>query len=170
MAAGVPARRAAVPAPLGGRAPSVPPAAGWWRPQPLAARRLRPVNISVILRRPYTAGAGGPAPKPADLRSLRERFYVLPKLTTVIGRFRPWTLDHFVAMFSWLLVGNVLFLVVGTTTFASLVVWVANTLQFQGAAKLISWAGSGAARRLISVWPVVPRVGCRRRQSTWPTA
>jgi len=137
-AVGVPTRRAAVPAPLGARPPSIPPAAGCWKPQPLASRRLRPVNVYVLTRRPYTAGAGGPVPKPTDLRSLRERFYVLPKLTTVIGRFRPWTLDHFVAMFSWLLVGNVLFLVVGTTTFASLVVWVANTLQFQGAVQLIS--------------------------------
>ena len=58
---------------------------------------------------------------------------MLPKLTTLLGRFRPWTLDHFVAMFSYLVVGNVVFFVVGTTTFASLVLWVANTLQFQGA-------------------------------------
>jgi hypothetical protein len=70
-----------------------------------------------------------------DVRALRERFYVLPKLSTLVGRFRPWTLDHFAAMFSYLVVGNVVFLVVGTTTFASLIVWVANTLQFQGTSR-----------------------------------
>ena len=86
------------------------------------------------------------------MSALRQRFYMLPKLSTVLGRFRPWTMDHFVATFSWLVVGNALFFVVGTTTFVSLVLWVANTLQFQGANPLGppgNGRGSAADARLL---------------------
>ncbi|KAI9142918.1 mitochondrial distribution and morphology protein family 31/32 [Paraphysoderma sedebokerense] len=44
---------------------------------------------------------------------------------------RPWTIDDFLAMFSWVFVGNSLFILAGTTTFVSLVLWIANSLQFQ---------------------------------------
>lgn len=40
--------------------------------------------------------------------------------------------DDFLALFSWLFVGNTLFVLVGTTTFLSVVVVVANSLSFQG--------------------------------------
>lgn len=70
-------------------------------------------------------------PRLYDIESLKKRYYVLPKLSFLMNRFQPWTMDSFFAMFSWVLIGNVIFVLIGTTTFVSLVVWVANTLQFQ---------------------------------------
>lgn len=45
-------------------------------------------------------------------------------------RRRPWTRDDLWALLSWLFVGQGLFILVGTTTFASLVLLLANSLQF----------------------------------------
>ena len=43
---------------------------------------------------------------------------------------RSWTMDDFWALFSWLFIGQGLFVLIGTTTFASLVLLLANSLQF----------------------------------------
>jgi distribution and morphology protein 31 len=56
-------------------------------------------------------------------------FWVLPKPSLI---WRRMTLDHVAAMFSWVVAGNALFLLIGTTTFVSLVLAVANTLKGQG--------------------------------------
>ncbi|RKP04347.1 hypothetical protein CXG81DRAFT_655, partial [Caulochytrium protostelioides] len=49
----------------------------------------------------------------------------------LMGRPRPWKVDDVLALFSWIFVGHALFLLIGTTTFVSLVLFVANSLHFQ---------------------------------------
>ncbi|KAI7880248.1 mitochondrial distribution and morphology protein family 31/32 [Lichtheimia hyalospora FSU 10163] len=47
-------------------------------------------------------------------------------------QMRPWTLNDITAMFSWLFLGQSLWLLVGTTSFFSLVLWLgSNSRQFQ---------------------------------------
>ncbi|KAL7747731.1 Mitochondrial distribution and morphology protein 31, mitochondrial precursor [Sorochytrium milnesiophthora] len=58
-------------------------------------------------------------------RSLRTRLRAALTRT-----HRPWTLDDLLAMFSWLFVGNALFILLGTTTAVSVALWVANSLNF----------------------------------------
>ncbi|KAJ9079829.1 Mitochondrial distribution and morphology protein 31, mitochondrial precursor, variant 2 [Entomophthora muscae] len=43
---------------------------------------------------------------------------------------RPWTLDDIFAMFSWVLLSNSFFILAGTTTFFSLLLGLANSLEF----------------------------------------
>ncbi|KNE56548.1 hypothetical protein AMAG_02349 [Allomyces macrogynus ATCC 38327] len=53
---------------------------------------------------------------------------------------RPWTVDDVLAMASWLFVGNSLLLLVGTTTCVSVILWVANSFQFQElVARAVGW-------------------------------
>ncbi|KAI8811041.1 mitochondrial distribution and morphology proteins-domain-containing protein [Cladochytrium replicatum] len=49
----------------------------------------------------------------------------------LLGQVRPWKSDDILAMFSWIFVGHTVFVLAGTTTFFSLVLWLANSLQFQ---------------------------------------
>ncbi|KAI8922532.1 mitochondrial distribution and morphology protein family 31/32 [Powellomyces hirtus] len=49
----------------------------------------------------------------------------------LMGSQRPWRADDVFALFSWIFMGHTLFLLVGTTTFLSLLLGVANSLQFQ---------------------------------------
>ncbi|RKP13817.1 mitochondrial distribution and morphology protein family 31/32, partial [Piptocephalis cylindrospora] len=44
---------------------------------------------------------------------------------------RPWTVDDVLALFSWAFGGTTLFILIGTTTFTSLILALANSLQFQ---------------------------------------
>ncbi|KAI8387979.1 mitochondrial distribution and morphology protein family 31/32 [Radiomyces spectabilis] len=46
-------------------------------------------------------------------------------------QMRPWTLNDVTALFSWLFLGHTVWLLVGTTSFVSLILWTANSLQFQ---------------------------------------
>ncbi len=46
-------------------------------------------------------------------------------------QYRPFNTDDFSALFSWLMVGNVLLIVLGTTTFFSLVIFTMNTVLAQ---------------------------------------
>ncbi|KAI9255313.1 mitochondrial distribution and morphology protein family 31/32 [Sporodiniella umbellata] len=46
-------------------------------------------------------------------------------------QMRPFTLNDLSAVFSWIFVGHTVWLVVGTTSFISLFLWTANSLQFQ---------------------------------------
>jgi len=50
-------------------------------------------------------------------------------------QIRPWRVDDFIAMFSWAFLANVAFVLLGTTTFFSLILATANSLQFQGIKK-----------------------------------
>ena len=45
---------------------------------------------------------------------------------------RKWKFDDILALFSWIFVGNAFLILAGTTTFFSVVLWLANSLQFQG--------------------------------------
>lgn len=45
---------------------------------------------------------------------------------------RKWKFDDLLALFSWIFVGNAFLILAGTTTFVSVVLWLANSLQFQG--------------------------------------
>lgn len=47
-------------------------------------------------------------------------------------KHRPWSSDDFVALFSWIFVGNTLFILAGTTTFISILLAISNGLSFQG--------------------------------------
>ncbi|KAI7847472.1 mitochondrial distribution and morphology protein family 31/32 [Circinella umbellata] len=46
-------------------------------------------------------------------------------------QMRPWTLNDITALFSWLFLGHSLWLLVGTTSFVSLILWLGNSFQFQ---------------------------------------
>ncbi|KAF9180040.1 Mitochondrial distribution and morphology protein 31, mitochondrial precursor [Haplosporangium sp. Z 767] len=59
------------------------------------------------------------------------RFKIRLKLL-LMRQIRPWRVDDFIAMFSWAFLANVAFVLLGTTTFFSLVLAAANSLQFQG--------------------------------------
>ncbi|KAK9364871.1 hypothetical protein V1509DRAFT_634985 [Lipomyces kononenkoae] len=50
---------------------------------------------------------------------------------TLIRQVRPFNLDDMSAFFSWLIVGNVIWVILGTTTFFSLVILTANTVFAQ---------------------------------------
>ncbi|KAK9495042.1 hypothetical protein V1508DRAFT_240998 [Lipomyces doorenjongii] len=50
---------------------------------------------------------------------------------TLIRQVRPFNMDDMSAFFSWLIVGNVLWVILGTTTFFSLVILTANTVFAQ---------------------------------------
>ncbi|KAL1917640.1 uncharacterized protein VTP21DRAFT_4033 [Calcarisporiella thermophila] len=49
----------------------------------------------------------------------------------LMRRVRPWTTDDIMALFSWIFVGNTLWVLAGTTSFFGVVLLTANTLQFQ---------------------------------------
>lgn len=53
----------------------------------------------------------------------------------LMRQIRPWTLNDATALFSWLFLGHTVWLLVGTTSFVSLILWLANSLQFQGKKK-----------------------------------
>jgi hypothetical protein len=55
-----------------------------------------------------------------------------PVRNVLMRQRRRWTLDDVFAMLSWLFVSQTLFIVLGTTTFCSLILFVINSLRFQG--------------------------------------
>lgn len=67
----------------------------------------------------------------AQARGVFERFRVRVRFI-LMRSMRPWTLNDIGAVFSWLFLGQTLWLLVGTTSFVSLILWTANSLQFQG--------------------------------------
>lgn len=84
----------------------------------------------------YTAPAGpldrvGRAKLLAAAPSFMARLKIRLKLL-LMRQIRPWRLDDFIAMFSWAFLANVAFVLLGTTTFFSLLLATANSLQFQG--------------------------------------
>ncbi|KAJ1930537.1 Mitochondrial distribution and morphology protein 31, mitochondrial precursor [Tieghemiomyces parasiticus] len=64
----------------------------------------------------------------ADTRWARWRIHIRYALTR---GFRPWTVDDILGIFSWIFVSNALFVLIGTTTFFSLVLAIANGLSFE---------------------------------------
>lgn len=66
----------------------------------------------------------------AQARGFFERLRV--RIRFILMRsMRPWTLNDIGAVFSWLFLGQTVWLLVGTTSFVSLILWTANSLQFQ---------------------------------------
>ena len=57
-----------------------------------------------------------------------------------IRSFRPYTLDEIGAFISWVFLGHVLWIVIGTTTFVSLAIWAVNTVFAQET--LAGWVGN----------------------------
>ena len=53
---------------------------------------------------------------------------------------RPFNLDEISAFFSWILLGHVIWIIVGTTTFFSLAIWTVNTVLAQET--LAGWVGN----------------------------
>ncbi|KAI8352128.1 mitochondrial distribution and morphology proteins-domain-containing protein [Choanephora cucurbitarum] len=66
----------------------------------------------------------------AQARGFFERLKIRIKYP-LMGQIRPWTLNDATALFSWLFLGHTVWLLVGTTSFVSLILWLANSLQFQ---------------------------------------
>lgn len=50
----------------------------------------------------------------------------------LMKQMRPFNLNDITALFSWVFVGHTIWLIVGTTSFISLVIWTGNSFQFQG--------------------------------------
>ncbi|KAJ3184385.1 Mitochondrial distribution and morphology protein 31, mitochondrial precursor [Gaertneriomyces sp. JEL0708] len=75
------------------------------------------------------------------------------------GTLRPWGADDVVAMFSWIFVGHTVFLFVGTTTAAGLVIGVANSLQFQAylAQNLSDYVTASTGFKVTFESAIVPR-------------
>jgi distribution and morphology protein 31 len=57
-----------------------------------------------------------------------------------IRSFRPYTLDEIGAFISWIFLGHVVWIIVGTTTFVSLAIWAVNTVFAQET--LAGWVGN----------------------------
>lgn len=67
----------------------------------------------------------------AQARGFFERLKIRIKYP-LMRQIRPWTLNDVTALFSWLFLGHTVWLLLGTTSFVSLILWLANSLQFQG--------------------------------------
>jgi hypothetical protein len=50
----------------------------------------------------------------------------------LMKQMRPFTLNDITALFSWIFLGHTAWLLLGTTSFISLALWAANSLQFEG--------------------------------------
>ncbi|TPX35911.1 hypothetical protein SmJEL517_g01848 [Synchytrium microbalum] len=66
----------------------------------------------------------------ASVQGFWTRQYLRVRLF-LTGHLRPWKTDDFLAVFSWMLVGNVLWVLIGTTGFVSIVLLIANSVQGQ---------------------------------------
>lgn len=67
----------------------------------------------------------------AQARGFFERLKIRIKYP-LMRQIRPWTLNDATALFSWLFLGHTVWLLAGTTSFVSIILWTANSLQFQG--------------------------------------
>ncbi|KAL9109322.1 MAG: hypothetical protein Q9227_006077 [Pyrenula ochraceoflavens] len=78
-----------------------------------------------------------------------------------IRSVRPFNMDEISGFLSWLLVGHVLWIVLGTTTFFSLAIWACNTVFAQET--LAGWIGNyltkSAGMKVIFESAIVPRWG-----------
>lgn len=67
----------------------------------------------------------------AQARGFFERLKIRIKYP-LMRQIRPWTLNDATALFSWLFLGHTVWLLAGTTSFVSIILWIFNSLQFQG--------------------------------------
>ncbi|KAF9431781.1 Mitochondrial distribution and morphology protein 31, mitochondrial precursor [Entomortierella beljakovae] len=90
---------------------------------------------------------------PTFLARLKLRFKLL-----LMRQIRPWRVDDFIAMFSWAFLANIAFVLLGTTTFFSLVLAAANSLQFQGfvAAKISDYLTASTGVKVKFEAAIVP--------------
>ncbi|KAG0199079.1 Mitochondrial distribution and morphology protein 31, mitochondrial precursor [Mortierella sp. GBA30] len=93
------------------------------------------------------------AATPTFLARLKIRLKLL-----LMRQIRPWRVDDFIAMFSWAFLANVAFVLLGTTTFFSLVLAAANSLQFQGfvAAKISDYLTASTGVKVKFEAAIVP--------------
>ena len=74
---------------------------------------------------------------------------------------RPFNLDEIGAFFSWILLGHVIWIIVGTTTFFSLAIWMVNTVFAQET--LARWVGNYLTKstglQIVFESAIVPRWG-----------
>ncbi|KAF2237551.1 mitochondrial distribution and morphology protein family 31/32 [Viridothelium virens] len=74
---------------------------------------------------------------------------------------RPFTLDEISAFFSWILLGHVIWIILGTTTFFSLAIWMVNTVLAQET--LARWVGNYLTKstglQVVFESAIVPRWG-----------
>ncbi|KAI8094492.1 mitochondrial distribution and morphology protein family 31/32 [Thamnidium elegans] len=79
----------------------------------------------------------------AQARGFFERLKIRIKYP-LMRQIRPWTLNDATALFSWLFLGHTVWLLAGTTSFVSIILWTANSLQFQ------SWIAKSISKYLTS--------------------
>jgi distribution and morphology protein 31 len=60
-----------------------------------------------------------------------QRFRIRTKWS-LIRQMRPYSMEDIGAFFSWLLLGHIVWIVVGTTTFLSVAIFLVNTVVAQG--------------------------------------
>lgn len=106
----------------------------------LRLQQQRPFHTSKSVRA-ATPGGGNHLPTSkaellAQARGFFERLKIRIKYP-LMRQIRPWTLNDATALFSWLFLGHTVWLLVGTTSFVSLTLWIANSLQFQGESILL---------------------------------
>lgn len=95
-------------------------------PDTVCLQQLRQVHKTAVNNRPTKDELL------AEARGFLERCKIRIKYP-LMRQMRPWTLNDITAMFSWLFLGQSLWLLVGTTSFFSLVLWLGgNSRQFQG--------------------------------------
>lgn len=96
----------------------------------LVQRRCMHSNSSQQQPMPHLPHRPSKAELMAQARGFLERWKIRIKYP-LMRQMRPWTLNDITALFSWLFLGQSLWLLVGTTSFVSLILWTANSLQFQ---------------------------------------
>lgn len=67
----------------------------------------------------------------AAATSFLERLRIITKWS-MIRQMRPYTFDEIAAFFSWIVLGQILWILLGTTTFMSVLIYLANTVSAQG--------------------------------------
>src|SRR5262249_19254256 len=77
-----------------------------------------------------------PTQKRTQPEMLRGVYGFLPRFMVrikyiLMRQHRPWTSDDVLALLSWIFMSNAAFFFIGTTTFVSIILALANSLQFQ---------------------------------------
>jgi distribution and morphology protein 31 len=80
------------------------------------------LRLGTILRQMSTASNSSPQPDKGKISAYLRKLFV---------GHRRWTFDDFLALFSWIFVGNTLFILLRTTAFVSVILAVASLLPFE---------------------------------------
>jgi distribution and morphology protein 31 len=113
--------------------------------EPTEPNSPHPVNISILDSNSDQIGDGQSQGRPPSHKSSSSvtKEQLLAKTNNFLSRLkirfkwllkksnRPFNTDDYSAMFSWLMVGNALLFILGTTTFISLILFTANTIFAQ---------------------------------------